>query len=177
MAIQATENYIYGQADVTFKGQKIQDIFEELEVTIEPIFEDIKHAYEYGESIVDRAIKGYNVSVSTSFAKEHEDYVKMAIIGEATEDTFALQDAAIGQLLSKMEVGGELIIVPRHGEEEAKAKKTITILNAVPNGSFKRVYKNGQGSFEMGWVGMVKKDTDPTKGGNYFRFGKPASQQ
>ncbi|MFD2924168.1 hypothetical protein [Halobacillus naozhouensis] len=179
MALDA-EKIPFGLADVTigedtdaihFDGKE-EFQFEGGELTFTPILQDITVA-DFGESVFDQRVTGYEGSLSLSGAQETLQNLKLAmsymeeITDATTSEVTGLMDGKIGtSMRSKAQ---KITIHPRIMGTDTSLD--IVVYKMASNGEYTRSYANEQGSIPMQFTMYPRDGLDVSKPGNFFYVG------
>lgn len=143
------------------------------EVTLTPILQEINIA-DFGESVYDEIITGYNGNVTIVAAEDKIEMMKLALsasedITDSTSgDTVGLMDAKIGtSLRSKAK---KVTIHPRNLPASDKSKD-IVIYKMASNGDYTRSFANEQGNVQIELNMYPRDGMDASKPGNFFYRG------
>ncbi|MCP3026603.1 hypothetical protein [Halobacillus sp. A5] len=160
-----------GSDEIKFDG-KNEFQFEGGELTFTPILQDINVA-DFGESVYDQRITGYEGSVSMSAAQQTIENLKLAMsyVEEITDsssgDATGLMDAKIGtSMRSKAQ---KIRIHPRvMGDDDSM---DIVVYKMASNGEFTRSFANEQGNIPIEFTMYPRDNMDASKPGNFFYVG------
>jgi hypothetical protein len=160
-----------GAEAVSFNGK---DYFqaEGGEITLTPVYQDIVIA-DFGESIYDKILTGYNGTLTFVAAQETLDVIEVALSAtEAITDTttsekVGLMDAKIGtSLRSKAK---KVIIHPRIMGTDLSLD--INLYKMASDGEFTKSFANEQGNRSVSMSLLPRDGMDVTKPGNFFYVG------
>ncbi|MGE7650481.1 hypothetical protein ACQKM1_22300 [Peribacillus frigoritolerans] len=172
----------FGLADITvttgsgevvkFDGKENLQV-EGGEVSLSPSFSDIQFA-DFGESVYDRYITGYEGTVSFSAGQESIKVLQAAMSYLETitdtanpETAVGLMDAKIGT--SMRSKAGKVTIHPRvMGDDKSY---DINIYKMAATGEFTRSYGNEQGNIPIEYSMFPRDGFDVSKPGNFFYIG------
>lgn len=176
-----TERIPFGLADITvgegenavkFDGKE-EFQFEGGELTFTPILSDIVIG-DFGESIYDQRITGYEGSLTISGAQETLENLKLAmsyldeITNAETGEPSGFMDAKIGTSMRSR--AKKITIHPRVMGDDRSLD--ITIYKMASNGEYTRSYANEQGSIPMTFAMYPRDGLDVSKPGNFFYIGE-----
>ena len=160
-----------GENEVRFDGAD-EFQFEGGELTFTPILQDINVA-DFGESIYDQRITGYEGSVTISAAQQTLENLKLAMsyTEEITDSTSGevtgLMDARIGTSMRKK--AQKIRIHPRSMGDDNSLD--IVVYKMGSNGEFTRSYANEQGNVPMAFTMYPRDGMNASKPGNFFYVG------
>lgn len=160
-----------GENEVRFDGSN-EFQMEGGELTFTPLLGDIVVA-DFGESIYDQIITGYEGSVTVSAAQQTLENLKLAmsyteeITDSASSEVTGLMDSKIGtSMRSKAQ---KVRIHPRKMGSDSSLD--IVVYKMASNGEFTRSFANEQGNIPMTFTMYPRDGMDAQKPGNFFYVG------
>jgi len=179
------ENIPFGAADITIgEGADAEVIkfdgkenlqHEGGEITITPMFADFT-SVDFGESIYDKRVTGYEVTVSFTAMEEKIKNIQLALSATATVtndngDVIGITDAKLGT--SMRAKAKKVRIHPRvMGNDDSL---DIVVYKMASTGEYTRAYANEQGNIGISFEAFPKDGLDASQDGNFFYIGQEAS--